>query len=93
MTIRNWKRALGLGFLSWLLPFSISFAVFPLKRVNASLFDTIMSWFVVVTATMLARRLLTVGETVLGGFVGLAINLSTNYPMFADGPMRMSAAK
>ena len=26
------KRALSLGFLSWLIPFAVSFAAFPLKN-------------------------------------------------------------
>ena len=71
MTIRNWKLALGLGFLSWLLPFAISFGVFPLKQVNAPLFDTIMSLVVVMAAALLARRYFcsgadfTIGEAVL----------------------------
>jgi hypothetical protein len=57
MTIRNWRRALGLGFLSWLLPFAISFAVFPLKGMNEPLFETVMSVAVVVTAALRARRM------------------------------------
>ncbi len=99
MTIHSWKRAIGLGFLSWLLPFAISFAVFPLKGVNAPLFDTIMSLVVVMAAALLARRYFgdgpsfTIGEAVLLGFVWLAINLVLDYPMFAYGPMRMSAAR
>jgi hypothetical protein len=99
MIIRNWKQALGLGFLSWLLPFAISFAVFPLKRVNAPLFETAMSLVVVTTAALLARRYFrrgpaaALGEAVLLGFVWLAVNLALDYPMFAYGPMRMSAAQ
>src|SRR6266487_3322313 len=98
MTIRNWKQALGLGFLSWLLPFAISFAAFPLKNVNAPLFDTVMSLVVVLTAALLARRYFrqgpanAVGEAMLLGFVWLTINVILDYPMFAFGPMRMSAA-
>ena len=99
MTIRNWKRALGLGFLSWLLPFAISFAVFPLKGANPPLFDTVMSLVVVTTAAVLARRYfrggpgLAPGEALLLGLLWLAINLALDYPMFAYGPMQMSMAK
>jgi hypothetical protein len=99
MTIRNWKQALGLGFLSWLLPFAISFVAFPLKKVNTPLFETVMSLVVVMTAALLARRYLrqgpaaAIGEAVLLGFLWLAINLILDYPMFAYGPMRMSAAR
>src|SRR5438067_915257 len=95
MTTRNWKRALGLGFLSWLLPFAISFAAFPLKGVNAPLFNTVMSLVVVMTAALLGRRFpaLAIVDAVLLGFVWLAINLILDYPMFSYGPMRMSAAQ
>jgi len=30
-----WKRAAELGLLSWLIPFVISFLLFPLKKPNA----------------------------------------------------------
>ena len=33
------------------------------------------------------------GEAALLGFLWLAINLILDYPMFAYGPMRMSAAR
>jgi hypothetical protein len=33
----HWKRAVLLGLLSWLIPFAISFAAFPLKKSNARL--------------------------------------------------------
>jgi hypothetical protein len=37
-----WKRAALLGFLSWMIPFVISFLLFPLKKPNAPLFGTLM---------------------------------------------------
>jgi len=39
-----WKRAALLGFLSWMIPFAISFLLFPLKKPNAPLFGTLMAW-------------------------------------------------
>jgi len=98
MSITHWKRAAGLGLLSWLLPFAFSFLVFPLKQANAPLFDSVMAVAVVAAAGLLARRYFRdcaagVGEAALLGFLWLAINLVLDYPMFAYGLMRMSAAR
>lgn len=98
MFITRWKRAVGLGLLSWLLPFVFSFLVFPLKQPNAPLFDAVMALAVVAAAALLSRWYFRdlaarVGEAALLGFLWLAINLILDYPMFAYGPMRMSAAR
>jgi uncharacterized membrane protein YpjA len=93
----GWKRAVLLGCLSWLIPFAISFLVFPLKRVNAPLFSTTMTLIVLVTAGALfpvyfRHRAVSLREAVLVGALWFAINLMLDYPMFAYGPMRMTAA-
>ena len=99
MKLTHWKRAIGLGFLSWLAPFVFAFAVFPLKQASVPLFDTVMALSVLVTAALLARRYYRgdgapgVGEAMLLGFLWLAINLAMDYPMFAYGPMKMTAAR
>lgn len=99
MKLAHWKRAAGLGFLSWLAPFVFSFAVFPLKHASPALFDTLMALALVVIGALLARRYFRgdgapgVAEAALLGFVWLAINLALDYPMFAYGPMKMAAAK
>lgn len=92
------KRAVVLGMLSWLIPFAISFLVFPLKQASAPLFDTAMALVVVLTAGVLFRsyfrhRPVAAGEAVLVGLLWLAINLVFDYPMFAYGPMKMTAAR
>ena len=56
MFITQWKRALALGFLSWLLPFAIGFVLFPLKQINAPLLETFMSVALVVVAAGLGRQ-------------------------------------
>ena len=94
----SWKRALALGFLSWLLPFAFSFLVFPIKQVNSSLFETIMSVTVVLTAAFLGRQCFRndvprAAEALLVGFLWLAINLICDYPMFSFGPMRMTSSR
>ena len=91
-----WKRAAGLGFLSWLLPFAVSFLVFPLKQSNAPLFDTLMGLVVLLTGGALLTRYfrnqsVSVREAVLVGALWFFMNLAFDYPMFAYGPMKMTA--
>ncbi len=92
----RWKRAGLLGFLSWLIPFAISFPLFFVKKSNAPLFATLMTLIVLLTAGALFRiyfRKTTVSlrEALPVGALWLVINLVFDYPMFAYGPMRMSA--
>ena len=91
-----WKRAALLGLLSWTIPFVISFAAFPLKHINAPLFATLMSLVVLLTAAVLLSRYfrnrpVSVKEAVLVGALWFAINILCDYPMFAYGPMKMTA--
>jgi hypothetical protein len=90
-----WKRALLLGFLSWLIPFVASFLVFPLKRWNAALFSTVMVLVVLLVAGVMfgwyfRSRTVTISESLLVGVVWFACNLVLDYPLFSHGPMRMS---
>jgi hypothetical protein len=90
-----WTRAVLIGFLSWLVPFLISFLAFPLKKPNAPLFSTLMYLVVLVTAgTLLVWyfrvRTVTVREAAVVGTLWLAINLILDCPMFAYGPMKMT---
>jgi len=93
----QWKRAAVLGLLSWVIPFAISLSIFPLKKSNAPLFGTVMGLVVLLTAGALLkvyfrRRQATVQEAVMAGALWLAMNLLFDYPMFAYGPMRMTAS-
>jgi hypothetical protein len=91
-----WKRAALLGFSSWLIPFVISFFIFPMKKSNAPLFGTLMALIVLVTAGALFRihfrgRAVSTHEALLVGLLWFAVNLIMDYPMFAYGPMKMQA--
>lgn len=92
----GWLRALLLGLLSWAVPFAISFIAFPLKKTNAPLFSTLMFLIVLLTAGALLivyfrNRRVSVAEAALVGTLWLAMNLVFDYPMFAFGPMKMTA--
>jgi hypothetical protein len=91
-----WKRTLLLGFASWLIPFVVSFLIFPLKKSNAPLFQTLMALIVLVTAGALLQlyfrgRAVSVHEALFVSLLWLAVNLMMDYPMFAYGPMKMRA--
>ena len=89
--MKSWKKALGLGFLSWLLPFAVSFAVFPLKHAVPALFDTVMDITVLASAVLLTRAYfrhtpVAASEALYVGGLWLACNLVLDYPMFAYAP-------
>jgi hypothetical protein len=90
-----WTRTLWIGFLSWLIPFLISFFAFRLKKSNAPLFSTVMFLVVLATAGALLnlyfrKRSVSVGEAALVGALWMIMNLILDYPMFAYGPMKMT---
>jgi len=90
-----WMRAARFGLASWLIPFAISFAVFPLKQRNAPLFETLMALVLVVTAGVLFARYFhgraaAPAEALWVGLLWTAINLALDYPMFHFGPMKMA---
>jgi len=90
-----WRRAVALGFLSWLFPFAVSFIAFPLKKSNPPLFGTLMGLVVLLAAGALLagyfrNRSVSVREATLVGALWLFMNLVFDYPMFAYGPMKMT---
>lgn len=89
-----WKRAVPLGLASWGIPFAFSFLIFPLKKSNASLFETLMALAVLIVAGALFKRYfrgraVSAGEAVSVGLLWFAVNLVLDYPMFSYGPMKM----
>ena len=93
----TWARAVLYGILSWLLPFAVSFFLFPLKQANLPLFCGLMNLIVLITAGVLLVnyfrwRVVSLSEAALVGLLWLAMNLIFDYPMFVYGPMKMSAA-
>jgi len=88
-------RALLLGLLSWLIPFSLGFGLFPLKKTNDPLFTSLMYLIVLVTAGYLMglyfrKRHAATSEAIAVGGLWLSMNLLFDFPMFAFGPMKMT---
>jgi hypothetical protein len=95
-TMVLWKRAVLLGLLSWLIPFVISFPGLPLKKADAPLFSTLMYLVVLLTAGALLThyfrdRPVLIHEALIVGAIWFVMNLIFDYPMFAFGPMKMTA--
>jgi hypothetical protein len=96
----SWKRAITLGFVSWLIPFAVAFIAFPLRESMRPLFESIMAVTVPVTAVGLGlayfRRVrhITVREGLLLGLVWFGLCLLIDAPlMLFGGPMQMSVTE
>ena len=88
-------RACLLGFLSWLIPFLVSFLLLPIKKFNLPLFTTLMYLIVLITAGALMKlyfrdRQIVPREALIVGTLWLAISLTLDFPMFGFGPMKMT---
>ena len=93
--MKSIKYAAIYGFLLWLIPFIISIAIFPFKKSEPFLFDSLMTVIsvaaVVTLSTLYFKK--TQGNLREGIFLGLlflAISLSFDYFMFIWGPIKMS---
>lgn len=96
--IRSWRRALGYGFLLWLVPFVVAVALFSIRQSNRPLFESLMP-LVLAACTMVALKLYlrrgaapALGESLLLGAMWMAISLLFDWPMFSAGPMKMTLA-
>jgi hypothetical protein len=93
-----WKRAAVFGFVSWLIPFALSFLLFPLKTANAPLYSSLLNLIgLATTAWMLYAyfrgRIISWREATLIGVLWAAANLLLDSPFFSFGPMRMTASQ
>lgn len=84
------------SFLVWLIPFVISFLIYPLKIQNNPLFETIMSIVLVITGSIflllyikdnLDIKKLELFEL---GFLFFIISIILDSFLFLEGPMKMS---
>jgi len=97
--MKSIKKALLYGFLVWLVPFVISFLMFPLKSSNRVLWESIMPVVISISAVLFSvlyfRRLQAnfLKEAVLVGIIWLAISIILDLCLFMKGPMKMSLAE
>ena len=96
--MKSIKKVLLYGFLVWLIPFIVSFLIFPLKSSNRALWESIMPVVITISAvpflilyfSKLQAHFLK--EAVLLGIIWLAISLILDLLLFMEGPMKMSFA-
>jgi hypothetical protein len=94
--VKEYWKIILFGFIIWLAPFLVSFAIYPLKTAGNPLFETVMPVIIsIVTAIFMAlyfagskgnylRRGITIG---VAWFV---ISIVIDLLMFMWGPMKMS---
>lgn len=92
----SFMRAILLGILGWFVPFLVSLALFPIRKANAPLFSTLMFLVVLLVAGALLsmqflHRPVTLHESAWAGLLWLVMNLVFDFPLFAYGPMKMTA--
>jgi hypothetical protein len=87
------------GFLVWLIPFLVAFAIFPLRVYMRPLFESIMPLTLTIIVVILAYYYLKnmevnfVKEGVIIGFAWFIINIAIDLIMFMPAsPMQMSFA-
>jgi hypothetical protein len=93
--VRSIKIALLLGFLLWLVPFAVSFVIYPLHTSDRIFFETIMP--VTITLAVVAFSYLYfkdvraefVKEGLSIGILWFIISLAIDLLMFTWGPMAM----
>lgn len=95
--MKNKYLRVGLfGFLTWLIPFAVAFAIFSIRESDRAFFETIMAVVVTVTAVVFSILYLKkrttdfLKEGVLIGVVWLIINLVLDLLLFMEGPMKMA---
>lgn len=95
--MKRYLKIVLFGFLMWLIPFAVSFAVFPFKASNRGLFETVMA--VTVTAVAVVFTVLYLNqvqrrftrEGVLIGAAWFVINIIVDLLLFLPpSPMQMS---
>jgi len=89
-------REIGFALVAWAIPFAVSVCIFPLKKSNTPLFDSLMG--VVLTASTVLLGLLyfkrvrerTVMRGLIVGVIWMVANWLLDAVMFSGGPMKMS---
>ncbi|MBN1391515.1 MAG: hypothetical protein JW947_01785 [Sedimentisphaerales bacterium] len=96
--MKKYLKVVLFGFLTWLVPFTVSFLIFPLKSSNRAFFESIMAVVVAISAvlfTVLYLKKLSSGflrEGILAGIIWFVINIVIDLMLFMEGPMKMSFA-
>jgi len=84
------------GFLIWVVPFALAFAIYPIRQSNRALFESIMPLVLVAITLFSTFRVykLMKRETVITGlvlgFIWALISIIIDFPIFILGPIHMT---
>jgi len=96
--MKKYLKVVLFGFFTWLIPFVVSFFIFPLRTSQRPLFESIMAVVVTICAVLFAVRYFRkvkasfLQEGVLIGVVWFLVNIVLDLLLFMEGPMKMSFA-
>ncbi|MEE9555368.1 MAG: hypothetical protein V3W18_13860 [candidate division Zixibacteria bacterium] len=94
--MKSIKWTIIFGFLLWLIPFIVAFAIYPIRETNYPFFETIMpvtlTLCVVIFAVLYMKDLESgyIAEGVKIGIVWFLMSVVIDLFMFTWGPMKMS---
>lgn len=94
--MKNYIRITYFGVLLWLVPFAVSVLVFPLKKCDRALFESIMpvvlTLCTVISLIAYLKKMQRdfVKQGILLGVAWMAISVILDLCLFMQGPMKMS---
>jgi hypothetical protein len=95
--MNKYVKRVGFGFLIWLIPFLISFAIFPLRTSNRPLFESIMPVALVLAVMVFSvlyfkkNKQQSLKEGVLIGIIWFIMSIAIDLLLFLPAsPMHMS---
>jgi hypothetical protein len=98
--MNKYVKLIGFGFLIWLIPFLVSFVVFPLRDSTRALFESIMSVMLVLAVLIFSSLYFkkvekeSIKEGVIAGALWFVISLIIDLMLFLpESPMQMTLAE
>jgi len=95
--MNKYVKLVGFGFLIWLIPFLVSFVIFPLRNTNRPLFESIMPVVLVLTVMIISVLYFkkiekeSLKEGLIAGVLWITLGLAIDLLLFLPAsPMQMS---
>jgi len=95
--MNKYVKLVGFGFLIWLIPFLVSFVIFPLRNTNRPLFESIMPVVLVLTVMIISILYFkkiekeSLKEGLIAGVLWFVLSLVIDLMLFLpSSPMQMS---
>jgi len=95
--MNKYMKLVGFGFLIWLMPFLVSFVIFPLRNTNRPLFESIMPVVLVLTVMIISVLYFkkiekeSLKEGLIAGVLWFTLSLAIDLLLFLPAsPMQMS---